>query len=143
MKAKTQIGVVRNLRRGDEGSTSNIAQAGKRDQILSFRLELTDATGDITGYLQVEMRGENIAGDVAEGDRVEVEVHKVRDGIVATKSFQNLTTHSRVYVRGRSIFAFITFAIFLIVFFTILYFILSGWIDVNHAIKTFERVHPQ
>jgi hypothetical protein len=139
LKARTKNGVVRNLRRGDEGSSAAMRESGERDQVLSFRLELTDASGDITGYLQVEMRGETIVGDVAEGDRVEVGASTPRDGIVTPKSFQNLTTNSRVYIHGGSVRKAIKIALFILIFIPALCFIIWCFLNVFGGFQSFHH----
>lgn len=110
-------GIVRNLRRNEESHPSMFGP-DKRQQVISFRLELSEATGDILAYLPIEMRGGSITGEVIEGDRVEIIGKKSQAGVLITQKFRNLTTDSTVAVNEpRShIFLRIGFAILILGF---------------------------
>jgi hypothetical protein len=94
------IGTVRNLQRVDQSSASLSGQ-GQRDQVLSFRVEDADENGDIKRYLQIEMRGEIIHGDLADGDRVEVNLRRAVNGVIRTGQIKNLSTNSSVWISNR------------------------------------------
>lgn len=66
--------------------------------ILNLRIEQIDKEGNITGFMAVEMRGLQIIGNIAEGDRVWVK-GKVTDGLMRTKEITNMTTNSVVRIK--------------------------------------------
>ena len=108
----TFTGIVRNLRRGElPGISSNDS-----DQIISFRLEVLVANGDITIYVPVEIRGREIIGDVAENDRISVNGRRNKEGILTPSSFTNFSTGSRVYVNQPSPLSRVIEIIFLVLF---------------------------
>lgn len=62
------LGVVRNLQR-----TSKALDGGGSEEVLSSRVELSNPEGEITGYQPIEIRGQLLFGDVADGDHVRFE----------------------------------------------------------------------
>jgi hypothetical protein len=66
------VGVVRNVQRTSESVDGLRWQRGVAvsEQVLSFRVELSNADGEITSYVPIEIRGQLIFGDLADGDRV-------------------------------------------------------------------------
>lgn len=92
-------GTVRNLNRNEAAGAS--LQGTERDQVISFRVEHTDKNGDVTGYSQVELRGEVIYGGLADGDRIEISGRKGRDGILRPSRVKNLSTNSDAWVSNR------------------------------------------
>ena len=117
MGHQIQSGIVRNLRRGEESGSGFSSQS--RVEVVSFRLELTEPGGDITGYHQIEMRGYRITGDVAEGDRVQVDVWKSQNtGILATRLVRNVTTDSFMGVTGSTTYLEkVKWTVFFVLFF--------------------------
>ena len=71
-------------------------QHGKRsNQVLTFRLEQFTEGGDRRGVLSVELRGPELSGEVADGDRVEAQ-GRIRRGVLRAKTVHNLTTDATV-----------------------------------------------
>src|ERR1700722_17374433 len=60
-------------------------------QVLTFRLESYTEHGDRSGMITVELRGQELSGDVANGDRVEAH-GRLRRGILQATAVQNLST---------------------------------------------------
>jgi hypothetical protein len=81
IRKNVQEGVVRNLRR-DQTPPMWSGDGSSPGHLLSFRLELSDERGEILGYLPVEIRGSEVIGDVAEGDKVAVPGRRSRQGIL-------------------------------------------------------------
>lgn len=66
--------------------------------ILDLRIEQTDKERNIINTQPVEMRGLQIIGNIADGDRVWVK-GKVADGLMRTNEIINRTTNSVVKVK--------------------------------------------
>lgn len=64
-------------------------------QVLTFRLEQFTEGGDRSGVLTVELRGPELSGDVADGDRVEVH-GRLKKGVLRARTVHNLTTGATV-----------------------------------------------
>lgn len=66
-----------------------------QNQVLTFRLEQFTEGGDRSGVLTVELRGPELSGDVADGDRVEVH-GRMKKGVLRAGTVHNLTTGATV-----------------------------------------------
>jgi Inner membrane component of T3SS, cytoplasmic domain len=64
-------------------------------QVLAFRLESYNEHGDRSGMITVELRGQELSGDVAVGDRVAAH-GRLRRGVLRAKMVQNLSTGGTV-----------------------------------------------
>jgi hypothetical protein len=85
-------GLVRNLQRNSESVERAHQQSS--EQVLSFRVEISDAKGETVKYVPIELRNDLMFGDLVEGDRVrlakaDAESHKV-------EQIYNVTTNSYV-----------------------------------------------
>ncbi|KAB1082626.1 hypothetical protein F4V91_32305 [Neorhizobium galegae] len=121
-------GTVRNLDR-NEAAGASLQASGQRDQVISFRIEHTDEHGDVTGYSQVELRGEVIYGGLTDGDRVEISGRKGGDGILRPSRAKNLSTDSEIWVSNRpgvKILQGIITVIMLLAFLTAAFFMITG-----------------
>ncbi len=67
-------------------------------QILSFRLEQYDSSGNRTNVVPVDMRGRSIIGYISDGDRVEV-LGKWEGGLLQSKLVHDLSTGATVKVK--------------------------------------------
>jgi pSer/pThr/pTyr-binding forkhead associated (FHA) protein len=87
------VGMVSGVRNRTEqhGGGSNSVQI----QVLTFRLEQFTEGGDRSRVLSVELRGPEISGDVADGDRVEVR-GRLKKGVLQARTVHNLTTGATV-----------------------------------------------
>lgn len=98
-KRDSSIGTVSSVsRRADQVGKSRRAPPS---QVLTFRLERFDEHGDRRGVITVELRGLELSGDVAVGDRVEA-VGRIRGGILHAKAVHNLTTGGTVRQVGQA-----------------------------------------
>ncbi len=86
-------------RRADQGGKGKNSAT---TQVITFRLEQFTEHGDRRRVLSVELRGEELTGDVANGDRVEAH-GRVRDGVLKAKAVYNLTTGATVHPVGRGV----------------------------------------
>jgi hypothetical protein len=101
--------------------------------VLSFKVETTENKGNIKKYVPVEMRGENIRGNISDGDIVHVR-GSMKKGLLISKEVKNLTTNSHIVIQkrhGLKILKVILFVIFLIVFLFVLQSIVSSNFSVN------------
>lgn len=85
-------GVARNTQRKEENGQS----------VLSFRVQQTDAEGNIAGYTTVEFRGNGVRGALVDGDEVEVKGIVDETGILIPASIHNRTTNSTLSKAGSS-----------------------------------------
>ena len=68
-------------------------------QVLNFRVELVDASGDIDRLVPVELVGNAITGSLRDGDDVSVRGKLSGEGILRALAVDNDTTNSRLVVR--------------------------------------------
>lgn len=93
------IGAVSSVsRRADQVGKSRRAPP---NQVLTFRLERFTEHGDRRGVITVELRGLELTGDVAVGDRVEA-IGRIRGGVLQAKTVHNLTTGGTVRQAGQA-----------------------------------------
>lgn len=98
-KRGSSIGTVSSVsRRADQVGKSLRAPPS---QVLTFRLERFDEHGDRRSVITVELRGLELSGDVAVGDRVEA-VGRIRGGVLHAKVVRNLTTGGTVRQVGQA-----------------------------------------
>jgi pSer/pThr/pTyr-binding forkhead associated (FHA) protein len=106
--ARQQPGDVRHRRGSWTGTAASVNrrvdQVGRRqgahqEQVITFRLEQFTEHGDRGRVLSVELRGEALRGDVANGDRVEAS-GRLRDGVLKARAVHNLTTGATVHQVG-------------------------------------------
>ena len=95
-----------------EATARNVAYPDKRvsgkgfsaryHRVQRFRAELTDAQGNITRYVPVEVECEEDkwVGEISDGDKVRLQGKFGKDGILHAESAFNLTTNSIVGKRG-------------------------------------------
>lgn len=98
-KRGSSVGTVSSVsRRADAAGKSKSAPAS---QVLTFRLEQFTEHGDRRGVITVELRGLELSGDVAVGDRVEA-IGRIRGGVLHAKVVHNLTTGGTVSQTGQA-----------------------------------------
>ncbi|MGN9809427.1 cupredoxin domain-containing protein [Micromonospora sp. BQ11] len=90
----TVHGVARHVQQRPSGMPSDPTQ------ILTFRVDVAGAGGEIRQSVSVEMRGYDVRGRLSDGEQVTV-VGVVRGGTVQARSITNATTRSRVSTPGR------------------------------------------
>lgn len=100
------VGIARNVQQMSEQSGYMSGGWGGRQgaygysvQVLKFRLEQYDQSGNRTRMMDVEMRGLSIPGRIIDGDWVEV-FGRVEGGLIHAKRIANLTTGAIVKTRG-------------------------------------------
>jgi pSer/pThr/pTyr-binding forkhead associated (FHA) protein len=102
--ARQQSGEARQRRGSWTGTAASVNrrvdQVGRRqgahqEQVITFRLEQFTEHGDRGRVLSVELRGEALRGDVANGDRVEAS-GRLRGGVLKARAVHNLTTGATV-----------------------------------------------
>jgi len=96
--SRSVVGIARQVRRQSVPYRGNPGAW----QLLTFRVDVVDARGNLLPPHAVELRGNEVLGNVEEGDWVEIDERPDRHGRV--KSFVNLTTGARVR-RKRNIIA--------------------------------------
>ena len=119
---------MRNLDRS-EVAGATLQGAGPREQMVSFRVEQTGENGDVTGYTQVELRGELIHGGLSDGDRVRIVGKKGRDGVLRPGQVDNQSTHSLVRVSNRralKVFQTVMTLVVVVLFASVVIFILNA-----------------
>jgi hypothetical protein len=83
------VGTVASVeRRSDQVGAGQTTQVY---QVLVFRLQQFSGSGDRRGLITVELRAQQLAGDVAPGDQVRA-YGRLKDGIVRAKRVDNITT---------------------------------------------------
>jgi hypothetical protein len=86
---RPRTGVASNVRQRSEQVTR-----GEKDvttQVITFRLAQFDVHGNRAGVVTVELRGRELTGEIADGDRVAVQGRE-RSGIISATAVRNLTT---------------------------------------------------
>jgi hypothetical protein len=83
------------------------------NQVLAFRLQQFTESGDRRALINVEVRGKQLAGDVAVGDQVRA-YGRLKDGIVRATRVENLTTGGTIAAVSHRRVTLIQAAIFLL-----------------------------
>jgi hypothetical protein len=83
------------------------------NQVLAFRLQQFTESGDRRALINVEVRGKQLAGDVAVGDQVRA-YGRLKDGIVRATRVDNLTTGGTIAAVSHRKVTLIQAAIFLL-----------------------------
>jgi hypothetical protein len=86
---------------GEEGVFRGIARNVEQRlengyTVLAFRIEQVDNEGNITGYVQVELRDPRIKGTLVDGDEVEVVGEIGKEGLLIPKKILNLKTNAYI-----------------------------------------------
>jgi hypothetical protein len=114
---------------GEEGVFRGIARNVEQRQengftVLTFRIEQIDKEGNISGYVQVELRDPRIKGTLVEGDEVEVVGEIGQDGLLIPTRILNLKTKAYISKSGSNI----AFVLFLVPFLTaVVGFLVTRW----------------
>jgi hypothetical protein len=87
------VGEARNIDRTVEQGGLNFQ---RQFQVLTFRVDSRDSAGNLQQSVPVRLRGQQILGNLKEGERVEVRGRPGRGGVVRVRSFWNLATQSEV-----------------------------------------------
>ncbi|UCE96487.1 MAG: hypothetical protein JSV51_02485 [Candidatus Bathyarchaeota archaeon] len=103
---------------GEEGVFRGIARNVEQRlengyTVLSFRIEQIDNEGNITGYVQVELRDPRIKGTLVEGDDVEVVGKIGKDGLLIPNKILNLKTKAYISKSSSNIGIFLFFVPFI------------------------------
>ena len=133
------VGIARNVQQSSEQSGYAGGKQGygyqQTIQVLRFRLEQYDRSGNRTKVMSVEMRGRSIVGFISDGDQVEV-FGKLEGGLIVAKQIQDVTTGAIVKAKGFSaamkVFAAVITILALVIFAVVGYGIVST-IVFHHA----------
>jgi len=78
--------------------TDMAGQAATPKQVMNFRIEETDERGDVSRIVEVEIIGNQISGNLRNGDSVSIRGKMSKENILRALSAENQTTNSLVKV---------------------------------------------
>ncbi len=99
---------VRGVVRGRQLRRDPNRAIGQDVLVLTFRVHTFDELGNLVGQTPVELRGRSITGDIHDGDHVQVNGRRSRDGLVRAKEVEVWSANSQMLlgiVRAKSIIA--------------------------------------